>query len=155
MLETPAGRGRTDTIPHFQRIAKLEEHGPRANTRLQALPNLQVILHWIDDLSVPTMSREGRQGLASSSKVIDMRETAKSKSFLQTLHCCRIILGVDLVEVSNDSLNVRGAVMGHVFTDRREEVVIVAAQTGRSDWWHKVVEEVNTHVIASTIPDDT
>ena len=40
----------------------------------------------------------------------------------------RIILGVELVEVYTDSLNVRGTALGHVFTDRREVTVIVAAQ---------------------------
>ena len=70
------------------------------------------------------------QGLASICKVINMRETPKSKSFLQTLYSIRIIPGVDLVKVCNDSLNVRGTVLRHVFTDRREVAVIVAAQIG-------------------------
>ena len=43
--------------------------------------------------------KEVDQGLASKGKVIDMRETTKSKSFLQTLHSSSIILGVELVEV--------------------------------------------------------
>ena len=74
--------------------------------------------------------KEVDQGLASRSKVIDMREIAKSKSFLQTLHTIRIILVVELVEVCNDSLNVGGTILGHVFTDRREVPVIIAAQIG-------------------------
>ena len=55
-----------------------------------------------------------------------MRQTTKSKSFLETLHSSRIIFSIDLVEVCDDSLNVRGTVLGHIFKDRREVFVIVA-----------------------------
>jgi hypothetical protein len=80
-----------------------------------------------------------------------MWETTESKSFLQTLHSTRIILGIELVEVRYDSLNVRGTVLGHVFTDRREVAVIVAAQEDQT--CNKVAYEANTHVIASTTLD--
>ena len=75
-----------------------------------------------------------------------MQETAKYKSLLQTLHNSRIMLSVELVKLCNDSLNVKGTALGHVFTDRREVAVIVAAQEGQT--WNKTAYGVNTHVIA-------
>ena len=57
-----------------------------------------------------------------------------------------MMLGVELVEVCNDSLNVRGTVLAHVFTARCEVAVIVAAQEGQT--WNKAAYGVNTHVIA-------
>lgn len=57
-----------------------------------------------------------------------MGEIAETKSFFQTLESGRVILGVVLVKVRNDCLNIRRTVLRHVVTNRCEVAIIIATR---------------------------
>lgn len=78
--------------------------------------------------------------LTGTSKVVNMRETAESKSFFQTLKSYRIILCIVLIEVCDDSLNIRRTILWHVFTNRREVAIIVTMQTACGSELEDVIE---------------
>jgi hypothetical protein len=97
----PAGRGRLDAVLDLERVAELAEHAEVASRELEGLPVPQV-----------AAERAGR--------VVQVLDRAEPERVLDRLLVRGGAVREDGVDVRDDRLHVRGAVLRHLPPDRLE-----------------------------------